>query len=93
VPLSKFYVFVNFWFFLVEKKLFDAARDGDVIELSALLKDHPEVNVNWRNGPLHAASYNGHTDYLPFFAFSSCSDFPFFKNGKKKKKKKVRRWS
>ena len=89
MPLSKFYVFVNFWFFLVEKKLFDAAMSLK----SRLLKDHPEVNVNWRNGPLHAASYNGHTDYLPFFAFSSCSDFPFFKNGKKKKKKKVRRWS
>jgi len=30
----------------VEKKLFDAAENGCASEVSALLRDYPEINVN-----------------------------------------------
>jgi len=45
----------------VEKLLFDAAWGGSVDGVSSLLKDHPEINVNWTNDhqltPLHAACW------------------------------------
>jgi len=46
----------------VEQKLYDAARDGLVSEVSSLLRDNPEINVNWTNpgfyqfAALHRAS-------------------------------------
>jgi len=55
---------------LVEKKLYDAARDGRVSEVSSLLRDHPEINVNWadpeffRWAPLHYASFSGHVEVV-----------------------------
>ena len=46
----------------VEQKLYDAARDGRASDVSSLLRDHPEINVNWTNpgfyqfAALHSAS-------------------------------------
>jgi len=46
----------------VESQLYDAARDGLVSEVSSLLRDNPEINVNWTNpgfyqfAALHSAS-------------------------------------
>ena len=54
----------------VGKKLYDAARGGRVSEVSSLLRDHPEINVNWRNPnlnrctPLSAASLSGHVEVI-----------------------------
>ena len=53
----------------VEKKLFDAAWDGRASEVSSLLRDHPEINVNWsKEGSgwtsLHAASRNGRVEVV-----------------------------
>ena len=52
----------------VGRKLFDAAYGGRVAEVSSLLRDHPEIKVNWKQGggwtPLHAASYNGHVEVV-----------------------------
>jgi len=52
----------------VEKQLLDAAKNGLVSEVSSLLKDHPEINVNWTNPDSHhrtalqAASSYGHVE-------------------------------
>ena len=47
----------------VGSQLYDAAYNGSVSELSSLLRNHPEINVNWTNvseeTPLHAASSYG----------------------------------
>ena len=52
----------------VEKQLYDAARDGRVSEVSSLLKDHPEIDVNWQGNTqwtaLHAACRSGHTEVV-----------------------------
>jgi len=54
----------------VEKKLYYAAGDGRGSEVSSLLKDHPEINVNWTNqsydqwSPLHLASALGHVEVV-----------------------------
>jgi len=52
----------------VEKQLYDAAGDGRVSEVSSLLRDHPEINVDWTNGnywtPLHAASFHDHDEVV-----------------------------
>ena len=49
-------------------QLLDAARDGRVSEVSSLLRDHPEINVNWTDyaqwTPLHTASINGHVEIV-----------------------------
>ena len=52
----------------VEDLLFDAAWSGSVDDLSSLLRDRPDVNVNWTNPdkyqwtPLHAASLRGRVE-------------------------------
>jgi len=33
----------------VGKQLYAAAREGDASEVSSLLRDHPEIDVNWAN--------------------------------------------
>jgi len=52
----------------VEEKLYYAARDGNVSELSSLLRDHPEINVNWTNEyqwtALHIASFNSRVEIV-----------------------------
>jgi len=50
------------------EKLFDAAYGGRESEVSSLLRDYPEINVNWTDiaqlTPLHSASYNGHVEVV-----------------------------
>jgi len=50
----------------VGQKLHDAAWEGCASEVSSLLRDQPEINVNWSNPlqwtPLHATSFNGHVE-------------------------------
>jgi len=52
----------------VEWKLWDAAENGRASEVSSLLRDHPEINVNWTDNeqwtPLHVASLNGHVEVV-----------------------------
>ena len=54
----------------VESLLYDAAGDGDVSEVSSLLRDHAEINVNWTNPynfrqtALHAACYYGRVEVV-----------------------------
>ena len=49
----------------MEKQLYAAAKDDRVSEVFSLLRDHPNINVNWADPdnqwkPLHIASCNGH---------------------------------
>ena len=50
----------------VGKKLYEAADGGLASEVSSLLRDHPEIKVNWTNSiqwtALHAASYKGRVE-------------------------------
>ena len=50
------------------KQLYSAAEDGRVFEVSSLLRDHPEINVNWayyyQETALHIASLNGHAEVV-----------------------------
>ena len=52
----------------VGSQLLDAARDGRVSEVSSLLSDQPEINVNWTNEdhwtPLSVASLRGHVEVV-----------------------------
>ena len=52
----------------LEIKVYNAALGGLVSEVSSLLRDHPEINVNWTNyeqwTPLHRASINGHVEVV-----------------------------
>ena len=52
----------------VKQKLLDAARHGRVSEVSSLLRDHPEINVNWtkeiQDSHLHKACWNGHVEVV-----------------------------
>ena len=52
----------------VEKKLFDAVYNGRASEVSSLLRDHPEIDVNWTDEDqwtaLHVASYNDHAEVV-----------------------------
>ena len=52
----------------VEQQLFDEARDGRASEVSSLLRDHPDTNVNWTDDDkwiaLHVASMNGHVEVV-----------------------------
>jgi len=52
----------------VEKKFYHAARNGLVTEVSALLRDHPEIRVNWTTQhnwtPLYMASYFAHIEVV-----------------------------
>ena len=52
----------------VEKELYYAASSGCVSEVSSLLRDHPEIKVNWtdraRRTPLHIASLEGHVEVV-----------------------------
>ena len=52
----------------VEKQLYDAASSGRVSEVSSLLRDHPEINVNWADlmqwTPLHMASWYSHVEVV-----------------------------
>ena len=54
----------------VEKQLCVAANAGHAPEVCSLLRDHPEIDVNWANDydfrwtALHAASYHGHDEVV-----------------------------
>ena len=52
----------------VEIQFYVAAQYGRVSEVSSLLRDHPEINVNWQDNtqwtPLHIASLNGHVEVV-----------------------------
>ena len=52
----------------VGKKLYEAAKNDRVSEVSSLLRDHPEINVNWSNehqwSSLHAASRFGYVEVV-----------------------------
>jgi len=52
----------------VEIQLYNAADNGRASEVSSLLRDHPEIRVNWTNDfgwtPLHIASDNGHVEVV-----------------------------
>ena len=54
----------------VEKQLYAAAEDGRVAEVSSLLRNHPEINVNWTNpdkyqwAALHIASLDGQVEVV-----------------------------
>ena len=51
-----------------EQKLYDAANAGLASEVSSLLSDHPEINVNWTGSTqttaLHRASLNDHAEVV-----------------------------
>ena len=53
-----------------ESQLYDAAENGRASEVSSLLGDHPEINVNWANPdysqwtPLHIACRYGHAEVV-----------------------------
>jgi len=50
------------------EELYDAADGNCVSEVSSLLKDHPDINVNWTNAAewtaLHIASLSGHAEVV-----------------------------
>jgi len=50
----------------VEQKLYEATLISATSEVSSLLRDYPEINVNWTNDiqwtALHAASFKGHDE-------------------------------
>ena len=52
----------------VERLLWDAAKNGRASEVSSLLRDHREIDVNWttnpQSTPLHKASFNGHVEVV-----------------------------
>ena len=54
----------------VEKQLYDAADRNWVFKVSSLLRDYPEINVNWTNpdffqyAALHVASLFGHVEVI-----------------------------
>ena len=52
----------------VGSQLYGAVKNGRVSEVSALLRDHPGVNVNWTNTlqwtPLHVASSYGSVEVV-----------------------------
>jgi len=54
----------------VEKQLFDAAGYDRVSAVSSLLRDHPDINVNWtipeynHQTALHIASILGHAEVV-----------------------------
>jgi len=54
----------------LEHKLFEAARDGRVGEVLFLLRNHPDLNVNWANEhnfqqtALHTAAFYNHTEVV-----------------------------
>ena len=49
--------------------MFEAAQDGRVAEVSSLMRDNPDLNVNWQDKKchwtaLHRASLNGHAEIV-----------------------------
>ena len=46
----------------MEESLIEAAEQGDVEAVSTLLRDHPEINVNWT--ALHVSSRFGHSEVV-----------------------------
>jgi len=48
--------------------LHDAVKDGRASKVSSLLREYPEINVNWANGfrwaPLHAASFRSNVEVV-----------------------------
>ena len=52
----------------VGKNLYDAADNGRVSEVSSLLRDNPDINVNWTSDSqwtfLHTASRNGYVEVV-----------------------------
>ena len=60
--------FFQFLFSPMEKQLIESLLSGHVEGVEALLKDHPDFNVNWgdeiKRTALHAASLNGQTEVV-----------------------------
>ena len=51
----------------VEQRLYNAAEYGRIEEVEALLRDNPDLNVNWKDvgfTALHSASCKGHDEDL-----------------------------
>ena len=52
----------------VEQRLYNAAEYGRIEEVEALLRDHPDLDVNWANHDswpaLHFASWHGHVEVV-----------------------------
>jgi len=51
----------------VEEKLYEAVWDGRAFEVSSLLRDYPEINVNWTDNhwtPLHITSFFGFVEVV-----------------------------
>jgi len=52
----------------VEQRLYNAAEYGHFEEVEALLRDHPDLNVNWKDlrgfTALSWASWHGHTQVV-----------------------------
>ena len=52
----------------MEESLIEAAEQGDVEAVSTLLRDHPEINVNWQDEShwtaLHVSSRFGHPEVV-----------------------------
>ena len=52
----------------VESQLYDAAKKDRTSKVSPLLRDHPEINVNWTDDiqwtALHIASEFGHVEII-----------------------------
>jgi len=50
------------------EKLYHAAYFDDASETSFLLRNYPDINVNWTDNegwaPLHMASFNGHIEVV-----------------------------
>ena len=55
----------------MEQQLINAALDGKVEEVEALLRDNPGLDVNWLDSnsrtPLHCAADGGHSEIVKLF--------------------------
>ena len=53
----------------MESPIFEASTVGDLAQVGALLKDHPDLDVNWKNAlnsrtSLHSAAFNNHPEVV-----------------------------
>ena len=67
--LSSFLPFFLPSFLLIEQRLIDAVESGNIEEVEALLRDHPDLDINWSDDDaewpvLNWASWNGHAQIV-----------------------------